>query len=106
MQATAGPTESYVRANAAVTRCVAGETLVVPVRGIGDLACLYSFNGTGSAIWEALEKPESFKDLCDSIDSRYDIGREKTEEDVALLVRDICLLGLAKVVVDNHTARV
>jgi hypothetical protein len=81
---------------------------------------LYSFNGTGSPIWEALKKSKSLKDLCDLIDSRYDIGREKTEEDVALFVRDICLLGLAKVVVDsengtgtanqrsadNHTARV
>lgn len=120
MQATAGSTELYERANAVVTRYVAGETLVLPVRGdIGDLACFYSLNGTGTAIWEALEKPKSFKDLCDVIDGRYDIGREKAEEDVALFVRDICSLGLAKVVVDsengsgtanqrsadNHTAR-
>lgn len=69
---------------------------------IGDLARFYSLNGTGTAIWEALEKPKSFKDLCDVIDSRYDISREKTEEDVALFVRDICLLGLAKVVVDSE----
>ena len=121
MQATAGSTELYERANAVVTRYVAGETLVLPVRGdIGDLACFYSLNGTGTAIWEALEKPKSFKDLCDVIDGRYDIGSEKAEEDVALFVRDICSLGLAKVVVDsenrsgtanqrsadNHTARV
>lgn len=86
---------------------------------IGDLACLYSLNGTGTAMWEALEKPRSFKDLCDVIDGRYAIGRKKAEEDVALFVRDICSLGLAKVVVDsengsgpanqrsadNHTAR-
>ena len=116
-----GSTELYVRANPVVTRCVAGETLVLPVRGeLGDLACFYSLNGTGTAIWDALEKPKSFKDLCDVIDSRYDIGRKKAEEDVALFVRDICSLGLAKVVVDsengygaanlrsadNHTARV
>ena len=87
---------------------------------IGNLARFYSLNGTGSAIWEALEKPKSFNDLCDVIDCRYDIGRKKAEEDVALFVRDICSLGLAKVVVDsengsgtvnqrnadNHTARV
>jgi len=120
MQPTAVSTELYVRANLAVTRCVAGETLVLPVRGdIGDLACFYSLNGAGTAIWKALEKPKSFRDLCDVLDGRYDIGREKAEEDVALFVRDICSLGLAKVVVDsengsgtanqrsadNHTAR-
>ena len=103
MPATAGFTELYFRTNAVVTRYVAGETLVLPVSGdIGDLACFYSLNGTGTAIWEALKTPKSFKDLCDVIDSRYDIGREKTEEDVALFVRDICSLGLAKVVVDSE----
>jgi coenzyme PQQ synthesis protein D (PqqD) len=120
VQATVGSTELYVRTNAVVTRCIAGETLVLPVRGdIGDLACFYSLNGTGTTIWEALEKPKSFKELCDVVDERYDIGRKKAEEDVALFVRDICSLGLAKVVVesenwsgtanqriaDNHTAR-
>jgi hypothetical protein len=84
------------------------------------LACLYSLNGTGTAIWEALERPKTFKDLCDVIDERYDLGRNKAEVDVALFVRDICSLGLAKAVVDsenwsgtanqrtadNHTARV
>ncbi len=103
MQATARSTEFYVRAKAVVTRCVAGETLVLPVKGdVGDLACFYSFNGTGTAIWEALEQPKSFKDLCDVIDERYDIGRKKAEEDVALFVRDICSLGLAKVVVESE----
>lgn len=91
--------------NAVVARYVAGETLVLPVRGdIGDLACFYSFNGTGTTIWEALEKPKNFRDLCDVIDRKYDVGRKKTEEDVALFVREICSLGLAKVVVDSENA--
>ena len=103
MQAAAGSAELYVRSRAVVTRCVAGETLVLPVRGdIGDLACFYSLNGTGTAIWEALEKPKSFKDLCDVIDGGYEIGKEKAEEDIALFVRDICSLGLAKVVADSE----
>jgi len=103
VRATAGSTELYVRANAVVTRNVAGETLVLPVRGdVGDLACFYSLNGTGTTIWEALKTPKSFKDLCDVIDGRYDIGRKKAEEDVALFVRDICSLGLAKVVVESE----
>ena len=105
LQLSALSTELYVRVNAVVARYVAGETLVLPVRGdIGDLACFYSFNGTGTAIWEALEKPKNFKDLCDVIDRKYDVGRKKAEEDVALFVREICSLGLAKVVVDSENA--
>lgn len=100
LQQTALSTELYVRVNAVVARYVAGETLVLPVRGnIGDLACFYSFNGTGTTIWEALEKPNTLKDLCGVLDRKYDVGAKKAQEDVALFVREICSLGLAKVVV-------
>jgi hypothetical protein len=103
LQPTALSAELYVRTNAVATRYVAGETLVLPVRGdIGDLARFYSLNGTGTAIWEALEKPKSLKDLCDVIDRKCNVGKKKAEEDVTLFVREICSLGLAKVVVDSE----
>ena len=97
--------ELYVRANNFVSRLVAGETIVLPVAGnVGELACFYSFNGTGTTIWEALEQPRTLKDLCDLIDRKYDGDRQKAEEDVALFVREICSLGLAKVVIDSKNA--
>jgi hypothetical protein len=100
-QESASSTELYVRTDAVVSRLVAGETLVLPVRGnVGDLACFYSFNGTGTILWEALEKPKSFKDLCDVIDRKYDVSREQVEQDVALFLGEICSMGLAKPVVD------
>jgi hypothetical protein len=105
LQLTPLSTELYVRAEAVVARYVAGETLVLPVRGgIGDLACFYSLNGTGTTIWEALEKPKNLKDLCDVIDRKYDAGREKAEEDVALFLHEVCSLGLVRIVVDSENA--
>ena len=95
----------YARAKAVVARNVAGETLVLPVRGdVGDLACFYGFNGTGTTIWEALEKPRNLKDLCDAIDRKHDVNRRQAEEDVALFLREICSLGLARVVADPGDA--
>jgi len=100
-QETSSSTELYVRTDAVVSRLVAGETLVLPVRGnVGDLACFYSFNGTGTILWEALEKPKSFKDLCDVIDRKYDVSRAQAEQDVALFLGEICSMGLARLVVD------
>ena len=38
----------FTRSRSVVSRVVAGETLIVPVRGkVGDLASIYSFNGSG-----------------------------------------------------------
>ena len=90
-------TELYVRASAVVSRLIAGETLVMPVkRNVGDLTSLFSFNGTGATIWDALETPKSLQDICDVIDRKYDLSKEKAEEDVKLFVRELCSLGLAK----------
>lgn len=101
----ASSTELYVRVQAVVSRLVAGETLVLPVRGnIGDLACFYSFNGAGTTMWEALQKPISFQGICDVIERNYDVNRKKAEEDVAFFLREVCSLGLASVVADSENA--
>lgn len=101
----ASSTEFYVRSNAVVSRLVAGETLVLPVRhNVGDLTSLFSFNGTGATIWNALETPTTLQDLCDVIDRKYDLSREKAEEDVRVFVRELCSLGLAKALVDPENA--
>jgi len=90
-------TELYVRSSAVVSRLIAGETLVMPVkRNVGDLTSLFSFNRTGATIWDALETPKSLQDICDVIDRKYDLSREKVQEDVKLFLCEICSLGLAK----------
>ena len=58
--------EVLVRSQSVVARVVAGETLIVPVRAkVGDLASIYSFNGTGTLIWKLLESPRTVGQLAD-----------------------------------------
>lgn len=98
-------TEFYIRSNAVVSRLVAGETLVLPVRhNVGDLTSLFSFNGTGATIWHALETPRTLQEICDVIDSKYDLSREKAEEDIRIFVHELCSLGLAKAMVGPEPA--
>jgi len=54
----------FVRSENVVSRVIAGETLIVPVRrGVADLASLFSFNQVGSTIWEAIEQPRTVDEL-------------------------------------------
>jgi hypothetical protein len=72
--------ELYVRSRAAVSRLVAGETLVLPVRGdIGDFASVCSFNETATTIWEALAKPRSLRETRDLLEHNYEISLEEEE---------------------------
>ena len=64
----------FVRSQAVVSRVVAGETLIVPVRGkVGDLASIYSFNETGSLIWKLLETPRTVGEVVSAMAEEYEV---------------------------------
>jgi hypothetical protein len=87
-----------VRSRAVVSRCVAGETLIVPVRGkVGDLASIYSFNETGSLIWKLLETPTTLLDLVSAMTRKFDVTRERAESDALRFVSEMLLVGLVEV---------
>jgi hypothetical protein len=87
----------FVRSQTVVSRSVAGETLIVPVRGkVGDLASIYSLNGTGSLIWETLADPHGIDELVNAVEREYDVGREQAERDVLQFVNDMLSVGLVE----------
>jgi len=87
----------FVRSQSVVSRRVAGETLIVPVRGkVGDLASIYSFNETGSLIWQTLESPKPLADLIDAIQQEYAVSHEQAERDVKQFLNDTLSAGLVE----------
>jgi Coenzyme PQQ synthesis protein D (PqqD) len=84
------PEPRFVRSRTVVSRVVGGETLIVPVRGkVGDLASIYSFNGTGSLIWQLLESRRPLSDLIDAVEREYEVGREQAKTDVTTFVNEM-----------------
>ena len=93
--------ELFVRSQSVVARVVAGETLIVPIRGnVGDLASIYSFNGTGTLIWKLLESPQSVEKLARSVAQDYEVEPAQAEYDVATFVNEMKAVGL----VEAHAA--
>jgi Coenzyme PQQ synthesis protein D (PqqD) len=89
-----------VRSQSVVARVIAGETLIVPIRGnVGDLASIYSFNGTGTLIWKLLESPKSVVQLAASVAQEYEVEPAQAEHDVATFVSEMKAVGLVDVVV-------
>lgn len=88
----------FVRSQSVVSRRVAGETLIVPIRGkVGDLASIYSFNETGSLIWQALETPKGLVELIDAVEAEYAVEREQAERDATQFLNDMLAVGLVEV---------
>lgn len=90
--------QSFVRSQSVVARVVAGETLIVPVRArVGDLASIYSFNGTASVIWRLLESPRTLAELAAAVAQEYDVEPSRGERDVAEFVNEMKAVGLVEV---------
>jgi hypothetical protein len=96
----------YTRSRAIVSRLIAGETLILPVTGdVGDLTSFYTLNETATTIWEALEKPRTLKEICDVIERKYEISRERVVEDMEFFVSEMCALSLVKVAAHQETIK-
>ena len=87
-----------VRSHSVVSRVVAGETLIVPVRGkVGDLASIYSFNETGSLIWKVLGTSRTLTELVAAVAQEYNVEPERAKQDVRQFVSDMFAVGLVEV---------
>jgi Coenzyme PQQ synthesis protein D (PqqD) len=89
----------FVRSENVVSRVIAGETLIVPVRrGVADLASLFSFNQVGSSIWEAIEKPRTVDELVTLVADAYDVTPEKAREDIEVFLNEAQAAGIVQMV--------
>jgi len=88
----------FVRSQSVVARHVAEETLIVPANAkVGDLATIYSFNGTGALIWTLLELPRTMPELATILAAEYEVGMEQAERDVTEFVAAMKSVGLVEV---------
>ena len=89
----------FVRSDNVVSRVIAGETLIVPVRrGVADLASLFSFNAVGSTIWEALGKPRTVDELVSVVADAYDVTPEKAREDLQVFLNEAQTAGIIQAI--------
>jgi hypothetical protein len=88
----------WIRSESVVARVVAGETLIVPIRGkVGDLASIYSFNGTGTLIWKLLQSPKTLMELSAAVAQAYEVDPTQAERDVTSFVGEMKDVGLVEV---------
>jgi hypothetical protein len=89
----------YKQSDSVVARTIAGETLIVPVRGgVGDLASIYSLNELGSFLWRNLASPKKFDELVGLVVEEYEVTREIAGRDVQNFLNTIKDAGLVQVV--------
>jgi hypothetical protein len=88
----------YVRSDSVVSRMIAGETLIVPVRkGVGDLASIYSLNAVGSSVWKAIALRRTKAEIVETLACEFDAECSQIEDDVGSFLAEMCSAGLVLV---------
>jgi len=97
--------ETYLRSSNVVSREIADETLVVPIRGgAGDLNSIFSFNPIGSDLWNLLEKEVSVEELTSWVTDHYDVSEQQALGDIREFVSELLGAGLVTTVTQQVTS--
>jgi len=67
-----------------VTRSIAGEMVVVPVRGqVGDLNAIYNLNEVGAFIWERIDGRNSVTQVVEAVRGEFEVALEQAEKETS-----------------------
>jgi hypothetical protein len=81
------------RHEATASRVIAGEAVVLRP---GD-GKIFTLNGTGSRLWDALEDARTVSDLVGVLQSDFEVGEQQARADVLAFVADLREKGLVTV---------
>jgi hypothetical protein len=80
-----------------VTRRIAGETIVVPIRAeAAQLDSVYVFNEVGARIWGLLEAGQSEDAIVTTLAAEFEVDRERSRADLLGFVGVLREAGLVE----------
>lgn len=85
----------FRRNDSLVTRDLAGEKVIIPVRGkVGDLGSIYTLNSVANDVWNLLDGKRAVAEIVKTLGAEYEVDSETLSNDVARLLEDMQQEGL------------
>ncbi len=73
-----------------VSRLIAGEMILVPIRkNMGDLENIYTLNETAARVWELMDGQRTLADVHQQIVNEFDIDPLQAEQDLLELLENL-----------------
>lgn len=95
-------TKCFIKKTDFVTREVAGETIIVPIRGnVGDLNSIYTLNEVGTKIWELIDGKGSVEQIVEAICDAYEVTPEEAEKDTIDFLNTLKISGLIRLNIED-----
>jgi hypothetical protein len=86
---------TYRKNDDVVARQIAGETLLVPIRGeLAGLQRVFALDGVGEYVWQQLDAGVTEETLVSQVVAQFDVDREEAEADIRQFVHELLAAGL------------
>lgn len=80
-----------------VSRMIASEAIVVPIRGqTGDLEAIYNLNETAAFVWERIDGRTSAGEIAQAVSEEFEVSPEEAGADTAEFLRLLREAGLVE----------
>lgn len=87
-----------------VTRTIAAETIIVPVRAhVADLESIYSTDAVGTLIWQLIDGQTTVAQIVDAVCAIYEVANDQARRDVGEFIAALQTEGLV-LPTDNKTS--
>ena len=78
-----------------VSREIAGETLIVPIRGkLADMQRIFAISSVAEYIWQSLDGETSLDEICDDIAATFEVEKERADVDLQEFIAELVEAGL------------
>lgn len=80
----------YRRSPEVVTRKIAGELFIVPVKGkIADMQRIFSLNPVAEVVWDLLDGRHDVEDILKKVLENFDVEKDIADADVRGLIEEL-----------------
>jgi hypothetical protein len=85
----------FIRNQDLVTRRIAGELFLVPVKGkLADMESIFTLTSVAEYIWDRLDGQKSLDDIRNDIVARFDVDLEQADADLKEFIAELLAAGL------------
>jgi hypothetical protein len=81
---------TYVRRESVISRDIAGQTLLIPVRGqLATLQQVFTVDPVARFIWDRLESPSGEDDVVRGVVAKFEVDEATARKDVREFIREL-----------------
>jgi hypothetical protein len=93
------PKDIFRKNGEIVSRQIAGETILVPVRGkIADMQKIFSLNPVAVFLWDQIDGRQDLQVILDKVIENFEVERDDAESDLLGFISELLQAGLIEAV--------